>query len=449
MMIDQRVGALLSSITTALDEYRALASVEADNATDTAPSTTIDASANEVVSAISDAKAAERSLDVGVNEVERITDLSSVSADNLKRQMRDARGLLRLARIELRMPEFVPRWYRKTIQGIWNYPELLRKTAKGIQIGLDVARPLADAWNHFEHGFKLLVLDAIERAAKGLAEVAQKWEYARAASRADNFWPFSTMRDKLGNGHPGPEMVIIPAGEFLMGSSATEINLSEDDQAFKNEISPGGDKRHMFIAKRFAVGRYPVTVDEYFAYVKATGAETPHDNALETGNHPVVNVSWNDAQKYIAWLKNQTGHAYRLLSEAEWEYCCRGGMDTRRWWGDAWDTDKANGAGSVGRTSPVDHYPPNMWGLHDTIGNVWEWCADMYVPEIMHLPAGGAPVDSSLASTDVKQGRTVRVHRGGSFSSIPRLLRAANRSWDIPDVRDANVGFRVARDLND
>ena len=214
MVIDQRLGALISSITTALDEYRALASVEVDKATDTAPSITIDASSNEIVSAVEAAKSAERNLLVGANEVERIAEPSSANADSLKRQMRDASGLLRLARVELHMPEFVPRWFRKIINRIKDYPGLLLTTSKCIQIGVDVARPLADAWLRFEHGFFHLVLDSIEQAGRGLEKVAQKWEAPRTSQRDNDFAPFSITRDKLGNGQLGPEMVVIPAGVF-------------------------------------------------------------------------------------------------------------------------------------------------------------------------------------------------------------------------------------------
>jgi formylglycine-generating enzyme required for sulfatase activity len=357
--------------------------------------------------------------------------------------MRDVRGLLRLARVELRMPEFVPRWYRKTIDGIRDYPVLLLKTSQVMRIGVDIARPFANAWSHFEHGFKNLVLDSIEQAAKGLADVAQELD----KERDDAFSPFSMIRDKLAHGELGPEMVIIPDGEFFMGSAAGETNLSEDDKAFENEASSDGSKRQMQIANRFAIGRYPVTYDEYLSFIEATDGETP-DSGTSTGNHPIVNVSWNDAQKYITWLSKETGKTYRLPSEAEWEYSCRAGTDTLRWWGNVWYADKANGAGTKGRTSPVDQYPPNMWGLHDTIGNVWEWCADIYVKEIENLPYGGMPYDPPVDTTDRKRIGVVRVQRGGSFTSEPRLLRAANRSWDIPDASDDNVGFRLAGQLN-
>jgi formylglycine-generating enzyme required for sulfatase activity len=449
MVIDQRLGALISSITTALDEYRALASVEVDKATDTAPSITIDASSNEIVSALEAAKSAEQNLLVGANEVERITEPSSANADSLKRQMRDVRSLLRFARVELRMPEFVPRWFRKIINGIEDYPRLLLKTSKGIQIGVDVARPLADAWHHFEHGFSRLVLDSIEQAARGFKEVAQKWEAQRTSQRDNDFAPFSIIRDKLGNGQFGPEMVVIPAGEFLMGSATGELNLAEDHRAYENEVSLNGTKRQMRISKSFAIGRYLVTRDEYLTYVKATGGEPPNNDTSENGKLPIVNVSWNDAQKYIAWLNKETGKIYRLPSEAEWEYSCRAGTDTRRCWGDAWNKDKANGAGSLGHTSPVDQYPPNMWGIHDMIGNVWEWCEDILCDEIDRLPDDGAPYVSTSGNTDRKQGSLpVRVHRGGAFTSSPRRLRCANRSWEIPDVGDGNVGFRLARRLD-
>jgi hypothetical protein len=278
MVIDQRLGALISSITTALDEYRALASVEADNVTDTAPSITIDAWSIEIVSAVEATKSAEQNLLDGANDVEKVAEPSSANADSLKRQMRDARGLLRLARVELRMPEFVPRWFRKIVNAIKDYPGLLLTTSKSIQIGVDVARPLADAWYRFEHGFARLVLDSVEQAARGLEEVAQKWEAPRTSLRDKDFAPYSIIRDKLANGQFGPEMVVIPAGEFLIGSTIGETNLPEDDRAYENEVGRNGNKRQMRISKSFAIGRYLVTRGEYLTYVKAMGGEPPNND---------------------------------------------------------------------------------------------------------------------------------------------------------------------------
>ena len=183
MTIDVRIGALVNSVTTALDEYRALASLQEDDATDTAPSLEIDPTSPDVVEAMAVSQSAERALGDHVNELERIARPDSVTADSLKRQMRDARALLSLARIELRMPAFVPRWYRKTIDAVLDYPGILRATATAIQMGVDVARPMFDAWHHFKGGFSRLVLDSIEHAATGLSTVARKWEVERAGRR--------------------------------------------------------------------------------------------------------------------------------------------------------------------------------------------------------------------------------------------------------------------------
>jgi Leucine-rich repeat (LRR) protein len=175
MIIDIRIGALVNSVTTALDEYRALASEEGDDTADTAASAQVDISSPEATEALAASKKAEHNIDLHVKKLQDIAEPSSV-ADDLKRQMSDASGLLRLARAELRMPDFVPKWYQKTINTIKDYPKILQKTAKGVKIGIDIARPLADAWSHFSHGFKHLVIDSIETAANGLLNVSQKWE---------------------------------------------------------------------------------------------------------------------------------------------------------------------------------------------------------------------------------------------------------------------------------
>jgi formylglycine-generating enzyme required for sulfatase activity len=251
----------------------------------------------------------------------------------------------------------------------------------------------------------------------------------------------------------GPEMVVIPAGEFLMGSCAAEAELGEDDQADTDEIMPGQGKRRMRIVRRFALGRYPVTFEEYDAFLDATAGKRARkgeadDNGWGRGRCPVINVSWQDAQRYCAWLSRTTGlrgeFGYRLPSESEWEYACRAGTDTRRWWGDEWDPAKANGDDSFegGKTSPVGHYPANSWGLHDMIGNVDEWCADCWADNISKLPADGVPfLDAKVAES------SLRVLRGGSWGNDPRFLRSAVRIRDRPVNRDSVFGFRVARTL--
>jgi len=253
-----------------------------------------------------------------------------------------------------------------------------------------------------------------------------------------------------------PELIVVPIGDFLMGSVESDLRLdNRDDRAFNNEIVKGQGKRPMRIAQRFALGRYPVTFDEYDAFLDATKKKRGRgrDEATDPGRwgrgrRPVINVSWNDAQVYCDWLNRMTGlrgeFGYRLPSEAEWEYACRAGTQTRRWWGDSWDPTKANGAGSFEdhRTSPVGHYPANRWGLHDMIGNVYEWCADSYADNILNLPPDGTPYQDS-----VKPKQSFRVLRGGSWGNDPQNLRSADRSRNRPDLRDDDAGFRVARTL--
>jgi formylglycine-generating enzyme required for sulfatase activity len=252
----------------------------------------------------------------------------------------------------------------------------------------------------------------------------------------------------------GPEMVVLPAREFLMGSGEEEARLEGDDEADTSEIVPGQGKRRMRIVRRFALGRYPVTFEEYDAFLEATaGKRGRRDDEADAegwgrGRRPVINVSWEDAGRYCAWLNRTAGlrgaFGYRLPSESEWEYACRAGTNTRRWWGDTWDPAKANGNDSFdgGKTSPAGNYAANPWGLHDMIGNVWEWCADLWADNISAFPADGVPFLHAECGES-----SLRVLRGGSWSGDPRFLRSAARHWDPPDVLDNLIGFRVARTL--
>ncbi|WP_158817971.1 SUMF1/EgtB/PvdO family nonheme iron enzyme [Methylocapsa sp. S129] len=255
-----------------------------------------------------------------------------------------------------------------------------------------------------------------------------------------------------------PEMVVLPAGEFAMGSALGDAELPEDDKARDDEIAPGLGKRRTRIPRRFAMARYPVTFEEYDVFTDATGRKrVPHSN-WGRARRPAINLSWSDAQAYVAWLNGKLGgKAYRLPSEAEWEYACRAGTDTRRWWGDAWDAARANGARSFegGRTSPVGHFAPNDWQLHDMIGNVWEWCADEWADNIAKLPEDGAAFGKLVRETHPKQipdvkknkNRALRALRGGSWYGDPRGLRSANRGRCEPGDRFDYIGFRLSRTL--
>jgi formylglycine-generating enzyme required for sulfatase activity len=159
----------------------------------------------------------------------------------------------------------------------------------------------------------------------------------------------------------------------------------------------------------------------------------------------VINVSWDDAKEYVAWLSRKTGKAYRLLTEAEWEYAARAGTTTRYYWGDdiGKNNAKCNACGSQWggkQTAPVGSFKPNAFGLYDMAGNVWEWVEDVY-----HDNYAGAPTNGSawLQGGDASR----RVVRGGSWYVDPLFLRAAVRYRYASDDRSINLGFRVARTL--
>ena len=179
MTIDVKIGALVYSVSSALDTYRALASTLDDTATDTSPSQHINTESSNYVAALEASKLAENNLDERIDELVSIANPGSQPADDLKRQMRDTQGLLRLARIEMRMPSFVPVWFKKTIETLTNYPKLMRITLETIKIGVDIARPLANGWSHFQHGFKNLALDTVEKAADDYLGLSKKWEIER------------------------------------------------------------------------------------------------------------------------------------------------------------------------------------------------------------------------------------------------------------------------------
>jgi len=263
----------------------------------------------------------------------------------------------------------------------------------------------------------------------------------------------------------GPEMVVVPAGSFTMGSPASEPERESRQEGTE------GPQHKVTIAQAFAVGRHAVTRGQFAAFNnnsghKAEGARIwkgdkwEHDREAswrapgfaQDDSHPVVCVSWEDAKAYSAWMEQVTGRPYRLLSEAEWEYCCRAGTTTPFWWGLSITPAQANydgnyvykGGSSRGEyrktTVPVGSFAANPWGLHQVHGNVWEWCEDVW-----HDTYDGAPLDGSpwLQGGDASR----RVLRGGSWFYIPRNLRAAYRGRFPLDDRYSILGFRLARTL--
>ena len=237
-----------------------------------------------------------------------------------------------------------------------------------------------------------------------------------------------------------PEMVVVPAGRYAMGSPAGETDRDRDE-------SPA---HRVTIDEPFAVGVHEVTFAQWDACHEAGGcAHRPDDQGWGRGNRPVVDVSWHDAQEYVRWLSGRTGRWYRLLSESQWEYVARAGTTTRYWWGDDIGRNRANceGCGSrwdARQTAPVGSFSPNAFGLHDVHGNVWEWVEDCYDNNFYV----GAPSDGSAW---VWGGCDRRGIRGGSWESLPRYLRAANRGAHPSGNRlfsgAASVSLRVAGTL--
>ncbi len=235
-----------------------------------------------------------------------------------------------------------------------------------------------------------------------------------------------------------PEMVVVPAGTFTMGSPADEALRDEDE----------GPQRQVTIPAAFAVGKFEVTFAEWDACVADGGCDgyQPDDEGWGRGDRPVINVGWNRAQAYLRWLSGKTGQRYRLLTEAEWEFAARGGTATARYWGNQDGVQQAtcNDCGNAwdGKsTAPVGTFAPNAYGLHDMLGNVWEWVEDCY-----HESYAGGPANSSAW---VESGCSNRVLRGGSWDVGQWFARAAERfAYSSGGNYGADDdGFRVARDL--
>jgi formylglycine-generating enzyme required for sulfatase activity len=227
-------------------------------------------------------------------------------------------------------------------------------------------------------------------------------------------------------------MVAIPAGKFMMGSPESE---KESDESPQHEVT---------IAMPFAVGKFTVTFAEWDACTAAGACPKANDAGWGHGNRPVMNVSWDDAKQYVAWLSRVSEKTYKLLSEAEWEYAARAGTSTAYYWGDEIGSGNANcrECGSEWdkrQTAPVGSFKPNAFGLHDMAGNVWQWVEDC---------KGSYEGASSDGSANTTKGCNFRVLRGGSWFVNPQNLRSAFRDFSNPGNRDYDVGFRVARTLN-
>jgi formylglycine-generating enzyme required for sulfatase activity len=240
-----------------------------------------------------------------------------------------------------------------------------------------------------------------------------------------------------------PEMIVVPAGSFTMGSPPSE-------QGSGNVERP---QHTVTFAKPFAVSKYELTFADWDACVTGGGCNgyRPNDQRwTPRGTHPVITVSWDDTQAYVAWLSLVTGKSYQLLSEAEYEYAARAGTKTAYPWGDNIKLNgqamaNCNGCGSQWdnqETAPVGSFPPNKFGLYDMVGNILAWTEDC-----VHGNYNGAPADGSAWLEANGGDCSNRVLRGGSWGYDPENLRSASRGWLNSDFRFSGIGFRVARTL--
>ena len=273
-----------------------------------------------------------------------------------------------------------------------------------------------------------------------------------------------------------PEMVVVPPGHFMMGAPPDDVIGSSIARPY-HEVT---------IKYAFAVGVHEVTFDEWDACVAAGGCNgyRPDDEGWGRGTRPVTNISWDDAQAYVAWLSTRTGKKYRLLSEAEWEYVARAGTETRYFFGSDFfllcqyangldDSVEGKATGVLSgkncacrdgygmMTAPVGSYRPNPFGLYDILGNVAEWVEDRYISDPFHEGYLGAPADGSAwvreeppcgrylrEGTWREDGKcAARIARGGSWSDIPAGLAAYSRLGYFESQRGSFLGLRVARDI--
>jgi formylglycine-generating enzyme required for sulfatase activity len=280
-----------------------------------------------------------------------------------------------------------------------------------------------------------------------------------------------------------PEMMLLPAGTFLMGSPSNE-------QGHYDEEGP----QRLVQIPAFAVGKYDVTRRQWKDFAKATHRTTskgcdysllPKESEgdaswnnlgfVQDDSHPVVCVSWDDAHDYMRWLTQRSGHTYRLLTEAEWEYAARAGSTTPYPWGSIASHEYANYGGddhagygvASGRdkwvaTSPAGSFPPNAFGLFDMHGNVMTWVEDCFSNTYARLPTDGSayvvasPIQATgyFASMNGTSSCSYRMLRGGCWGDTPAMIRSASRNLApavgqaLANYRSSGLGIRVARNAD-
>lgn len=289
----------------------------------------------------------------------------------------------------------------------------------------------------------------LERGTEHTRKIDVTCRQTSSQSNADSMPASSSQR---------PELVQVQAGRFKMGSDIDEERERESDVRRSKRYE--GPRVQISVPRAIYVGKYPVTFSQWEVFADDCTVNTGLFDSIRNecraagiyvgkevarpkdlgwgGDVPVVNVSWHDAHVYLAWLSRTTRKKYRLLTEAEWEYCCRAGTETEYWFGDDIDPTKANYGMNSQRPSNVGTlYKANDFGLWDMSGQVWEWVADPWHPS--HF---GRPSDSGQWAQWALH--ELRVVRGGSWRGSKESLRSASRSFQVAEHRVDNIGFRVA-----
>lgn len=338
----------------------------------------------------------------------------------------------------------------------------------------------------FQDGIASGELDDAERAMNrliamghGREAIDRKRRYLEDARLYGGFEAGQVFSEELDSlDASGPRMVVVPAGDFMMGSPDDEEGRSSNE----------GPRHRVTFERGFAMSETETTVGEFRRFIQATGYRTDAERVgssrtynADTGridasrgvtwqddymgdraddNYPVLHVSWNDASAYAEWLSRETSRNYRLPSEAEYEYALRAGTQSMYWWGEGTPdnvVENLTGDGDISPTrrrwnvafnrysdghfgpAPAGSFEPNPFQLYDMGGNVMAWVEDCWHDSYARAPADG--------SAWVNPGCNRRVLRGGNWSASPQMVRSAFRLASAPDSRDARVGFRVARDL--
>jgi len=331
-------------------------------------------------------------------------------------------------------------------------------------------------WNAFLHSFAISGISALALSHLGAAQPAtfKSPGSPSEAKEVQEKWAAALDQDIATRNDLGMAMILIPPGEFTMGSEGRELEMARQspakywaEEAASKIIAPEQPARRVAITKPFRISATEVTIGQFRKFVEATDYVTesirdgrggdargegegkdfrwdqpygPGESVTE--NYPVTQITWNDAVAFCEWLSKETGNTYRLPTEAEWEYAARAGSQDLWFFGD--DPERLDEYGVVLQTNPRRHTEtgtkqPNAFGLYDTIGNVWEWTSDRGAP---FEEVEGTITDPAGA----EQGER-RVRKGGNYSVDALQLRSSFRKWSPANYRGTHVGFRVVEEL--